>query len=118
MNITLLNQIKEKILQYPDTFNMAWWKLYGEGCNTTMCIAGHALCLINAPLNHWGFPACYATEALELTEEQANRLFYSSAWPMPYLKAYNRYALERDPRMAAKVAAKRIDHFIATNGQE
>jgi hypothetical protein len=117
----------------------------GELCGTTACIGGEALLaagakLIRHPLfihgmsflytsalrrRHPGLPVCggvdrvyperAAAKLLGLTYEEAARLFFQSQWPEKYCYAYED---ARGPRGRARVAARRIDHFITTAGRE
>lgn len=53
-----------------------------------------------------------ATEAqrlLDLTDTQAFKLFYFIAWPAQF---------QKKPSNNVEQALARIDHFIATNGEE
>jgi hypothetical protein len=59
-----------------------------------------------------------AMKLLDITKEQFVRLAHYHMWPEEFnpLKEY-RSDIEGTPEFAA-LAAKRIDHFIATNGEE
>lgn len=57
-----------------------------------------------------------AAEVLGLDEQQAGRLFYTGNWPERFYDEYYEFAPGSLGR--AKVAAERLDHFIATGGEE
>lgn len=128
MNIELLLQVKEKILQEPENFGMLDWfgvNSLGEQCGTAACIAGHT-CLLGGillgviypkvPSEFSAFaPHIYAKRLLQIKSPHADALFVSALWPAQFRDAYS---ATTDLRIAAKVAAKRIDHFIATEGRE
>ena len=101
-------------------------------CNTICCFAGWALALstpkeslnvefgddyiggffkINGKVS--GAPE--AEEALGITRDQGDRLFYEWEWPK---KFQTRYFKAKTARGKAKVGSDRIDHFIATKGKE
>lgn len=130
MNVELLKQVATKLrrMRHKKHFNMHEWAQQ-TSCGTAACIAGHTLMLQGAkPVKFvptWGsrgaltslfltkngkevFASEAATTALGLTAEQADRLFYAENWPHGFAKG------RTDP----KVAAARIDHFIATKGRE
>lgn len=138
MNVELLQQIKAHILADPDAFRMDTWS-----CGTAHCIAGWALILTNDPVVNpnaepWEQrtlcerdPGEKAAEILGISTEddgdedqddfyddttsEAKRLFHVNQWPDDF---ESRYELS-DSRIARAItAAERIDHFIATNGQE
>lgn len=131
-NVELLERIARRLsrIRHKRHFNMKDWARQTR-CGTAACIAGHVLLL------EGGQPANYAScvgnaramkvtnlfkmpsgsvetayngamQRLKLTAEEANRLFYSDAWPDGYSRGRS------DPI----VAAARIRHFIATEGKE
>lgn len=129
MNIKLLKKIITRLrrMRHPQHFNMDF---YGEknACGTTACIAGHALLLEGYRCTGWDTfvidsladpvnPATEAEERLDLTTNEADRLFYVGNWPKEFKAARNGRAAKHvynDP----KIAAARIEHFIATDGRE
>ena len=142
MNVELLEKVKKRILKQPKRLNMQYWGTAVEGCGfvlqippckTQACIAGETvlakrLVKIDKVNGGFLFPkgefriADKAAALLNLSNEQADRLFYTKSirynggcWPAQFDKAYKE-ALT--PLERAKVAAARIDHFIATNGAE
>jgi hypothetical protein len=55
-------------------------------------------------------------EALKLDEDQANRLFYEHKWPAQFKMNFKDAPWGSKAR--ARIAAKRITHFIKTKGTE
>lgn len=141
MNIKLLKKIRREILRRPKQFNMNYWFRYSpkeiSHCGTSACIAGWALTFgqkttkpIDAAkslesefgtafifqLGRWNANITkQAEELLELTELQAQKLFFHTEWPENFKKAYIH---GKTSTARAKAAAARIDHFIATEGME
>jgi hypothetical protein len=132
INKDLILLIKEQILKEPMQFMMHDYfavrlgplnRIYGFGiptnCGTAACIAGWAVVLGR------GFAtpkaakdSCYvdpkqdAMELLGLTEEQAEILFYTTAWPVDFqAKWIDAQTYEE----RAQIAADRIDHFLQEN---
>lgn len=120
MNTELLLKVKEQILQEPERFDMRNW-VWGDGCNTTGCIAGWAVAIgedrpLSMDLQFVKGLGCVVDRAqrlLDLSDPAKMRLFHSEAWPHHVAAAYN----NADQRVRAKIAAKRIDLFIASNGE-
>jgi len=126
MNIRLLRKIAELIVEKPKEFNMAYWHVNPEisacalselpkgkriSCETAHCIAGWAQALssdrqskINASDD--------AQRILKITPSQAKRLFYVDGWPEKFR------GKQDDWNPTPKQTAKRIEHFIQTEGQE
>lgn len=132
MNIQLLLQVKEQILKEPLQFRMENWfsdvsPFFIPNCGTTACIGGWAVAILKqitpreAALENGvtDFSRNAAARyALLLTEAQAERLFYRTSWPDRFRDDYLWARHNQDMTKAAQVAAERIDHFIATNGNE
>lgn len=126
MNIRLLKQIKAAILKEPKQFVMSdWFTKYMDwtipNCGTAACIGGWAIALANK-VNPEEAKEIFLREEnneqtpeklLKLTGEQEDKLFYHSNWPERFQFKSTDGALAR-----AKKAAKRIDHFIETEGAE
>lgn len=144
MNIERLRAVRATILAKPRNFGMDEWGRHDEKCGTVCCIGGYAA--LNArmvrqkKIRNWGISFeleltargrkvtreeddC-AGEAwlkpvyrvsLGLTVEESERLFLEENWPdkfkTPFEKSHN-------PRERARIAAKRITHFIRTKGAE
>ena len=68
-----------------------------------------------AAFDHHAYDEARFRVALNLTPEEADRLFEAEHWPQPF---YVDYAKARSPRARADVAAQRIDLFIRTRGRE
>jgi hypothetical protein len=141
VNIELLKKIKAHVLASPKSFRMDHWN-----CGTAMCIAGWACALTGQRwalsdddirvLVSDENPGTVAADALDIGPFQphmardrhaaATRLFFVNAWPEQFQGRYDRERYDEDgePREdvdyagLAQIAAERIDHFIATNGQE
>jgi len=139
MNTELLLKVKQKILDEPKQFIMAEWfakewnineqlsnlepQRVVPNCKTAACIAGWTLCIseqltpdiISRRKGEIFSPFLKARQELDISLEQADRLFYTNGWPhilnFKYSNAYT-------PEERANVAAERIDHFIKTNGEE
>lgn len=116
-----------------------------EPCGTARCIGGEALLAAGAKVRDTGswcgdfvatpeivskvpdgtmdteseyvvFNCAKAAQAvLELSLDQANRLFYVDMWPSQFSRRYN----EADTHeLRSQIAAERIDWFIDTNGTD
>jgi len=152
MNVELLNQVVKFHEEVPARFDMDdWYEALEPGrasdsllepapaCGIVGCIAGTAN-ILGGKLHHYTnydlnieiydepeegwFKGGQA--ALELTKEQAQRLFYhtstiagywnsKNSWPSNYSLAYLNATTQAE-RVAALKA--RVAHFIATDGQE
>lgn len=128
-NIALLRKVKAAILRYPDQFEMRGWfsdSLWIKGnwrepgrCGTAACIGGWAVHIAkklrklseteNILIATEEYAGELAREVLRLNSHDSRALFLAAKWP---LKFYFDYAKARTPKERAKVAAKRIDHFI------
>lgn len=121
MKIELLEKIKDRITVEPHRFDMGlYFSDDSNLCGTTACIAGWAIILAKPdaangdhdPLSLWEQEA--GREVLGISEVQASRLFYECSWP----KQFKLSGLTMYQASDAKIACARIDHFIATNGEE
>jgi hypothetical protein len=127
MNIKLLNQIKEAITNEPRQFVMENFFYVDEhipNCGTACCIAGWAIAIHNncnpvtahsiaaKKLNYYD---AQAEEILNIPIDLGRSLFYIERWPMQF---NYRWRFATDAVERAKIACDRIDHFIATNGEE
>ncbi len=142
MNVKLLRKVEKRILAEPRRFNMM---IFGEKLNkrtiealgkqapprgTVACIAGHVDWMTHPRL----FAASVAIDrfhrddsiekraAKELglgfdpsQDTNADRLFFDDEWPKKFQAAFSK---AKTPLQRAKVAVKRIEHFIKTNGKE
>ena len=92
-------------------------------CGTAACIGGWGITLaarMKKPLSantKFGELGLFnrANKAFEIEEEQGERLFLISCWPSSYRAQYDE---AKTPGAKAKIAAKRITHFIKTKGAE
>lgn len=125
MNLELLEQVKAAILAEPHLFNMDDFICRGS-CGTEACIAGWAVKLSDPATFQYaeGLSGTQYTNdlvlnaarsALQLRWDEAARLFWLISWP-PSFRSHDHEA--RSPQDHAQAAANRIDHFIATKGQE
>lgn len=135
MNTKLLKKVKQAILGRPRQFEMEYYfggslyigrkKALPSHCGTAACIAGWAahLSFGQKTLEQSRFVAQMdprhmshiGRDLLEINNEQGDRLFHLAHWPDNFKEQYRRAksALSR-----ARLSARRIDHFIATNGAE
>lgn len=114
MNKPLLLKVADAIEANPEHFDMS---LFTDDCDTTACIAGWAAFLSSRykrletfiAKNDYSI-ATRATEVLQLTDDQAFRLFYTEGWPVSRRVKYrNAPTLEAK----AKVATDYIRQFVA-----
>lgn len=89
-------------------------------CNTVGCIAGWTCILAGFKTQEslQGYGVQNKAEALlDIASWEAQKLFYVDSWPQPfkadYLSPKTKTAVQR-----ARIAAKRIDYFIKTNGED
>ena len=114
MNIDLLLKVKEQILKQPELFDMSRWFLPTE-CGTAACIAGWAWLLSGREEREFSGDRTRMVPQLDLTAEQERSLFHVCDWPRIFA---GHYKSARTPAYRARIGAERIDHFIATNGDE
>lgn len=134
INYKLLRRVREQILREPRQFFMDWWTTRdaravrlkkGEeipNCGTAACIAGWAVALSRgktpkqiARLEH--IPEIGRKE-LGISDAQAERLFDASPfgeWPGQFRDFWQ---TAKTPIQRARIAARRINHFIKTKGAE
>ena len=143
MNVRRLRAIRDNIRKYPEHFNMKSWFGRPDGgdiprrprlrgaCGTTACIAGWAVARFTPAIfgvGHWGghdIPET-AKELLGISDVEGSGLFYYESWPEPFRTQYHTAwrasptpsSRRRLMARCAKIAAQRIDHFIATKGAE
>lgn len=147
MNIDLLLKVKARILAAPSQFvmNISYANphtirdqrsLFGkapsddidrdtiENCGTAACIAGWAVAITRDanPKSMWDQyddlwdpVQSIAAAELGLEPRQCGNLFHISGWPRKFRERwYDATTLEH----RALIAADRIDHFIATGGED
>lgn len=143
MNVELLEQVKQAILAEPLQFQMGDWftdrlsrfsiltrKHYDmldaaretiPNCGTAACIAGHTLVVIYKmnPKEAKRIPLVHSVgaEARRLLDIKisSDTLFLLDCWPSELKQAY---ITAPTPEEQAQIAAKRIDLFIQTNGEQ
>jgi hypothetical protein len=141
MNVKLLRRIQKHILAEPRRLEMSMWVRKGKPeidsyqsdsgyvtypqCGTAACIGGWALIISKKTVNNnglntgnraaqlLGIPAMNGTDAEILSP--SDKLFHVSDWPAKYEQAYHH---AKSARGRARVAVRRIDHFIKTQGAE
>ena len=121
--ITLLRQVKRKILSKPKSFDMDIWARRDSRaeCGTVGCIAGWVLMLSRPGLQESVQDGSYspfrfswkekATRELRIEDGQAFSLFFEESWPTRYSSKFSK---ARSNKQRARVAANRIEHFIRT----
>lgn len=139
--VSILNKVKKHVLEEPKRLNMGdWGRTSGTdncvefpACRTQGCIAGWTIFLTKPKIwknmlegakssGHTEYldsnvhePSLLAKDILGLDSEQKTRLFYAEGWPQKFDIAYQK---TNTYKTRAAITAKRIDHFIATNGAE
>jgi len=122
MNVKLLRRIQKAISKEPEKYDQDAW------CGSECCLAGHAVILSgHAEISNDSCEGVmvrlsygkevhiqdFAAEELELTEDQSCKLF--DVWPREFREAYDGALTDKG---RARVAVRRIDHFIKTKGAE
>jgi hypothetical protein len=129
LNVRLLRRIQKHIMAEPKRYDQNVWikevdpnvDPYYPPCGTMACIAGWAQILSAQPGSRVIPSHLAASELLGLDVRSSTRLFDSvmdlvdDAWPRKFSKAYS---MAKTARGRAKVAVRRIDHFIKTKGAE
>lgn len=115
MNVRLLRRIAKVIQEKPTEFDMVNFTGY-TNCGTTHCIGGWAQ----------EFTGKHPMEALRITPEQGNRLFYVTnnnrepLWPKRFMGRKKKNLSMEDSwwKPTPRQAVARIEHFIKTQGKE
>jgi hypothetical protein len=132
MNVKLLRKVKKHILEEPKRFIMGDWVVRKEApghqvcdddgnyrpfakCGTAACIAGWTMLLSKVDPSTVDSYSAAASELLGIGNTFHNPLFYTDDWPLEYEAAYKN---AKTPAGRARVAARRIEHFIKTDGKE
>lgn len=110
MNIPLLRRIQRQIDKAPDKFAMDI-VCKETNCGTAYCIAGWAKVLSGITDSEDLRWSDGAEELLGIDHHSSRALFYTGNWPNQF------QAPDGTPELPA-LAIARIDHFIATNGEE
>lgn len=132
MNTKLLRRVERHILKEPKRYEQnavidvgtpnteSEFNRRYPACGTIACIGGWITVLTTKkPLKPGTHYLRFRKMArlLRVTEEQVIRLCeytWGTGWPEQFLKAYKK---AKTPRQKAKVAVRRIEHFIATKGE-
>jgi hypothetical protein len=142
MNVKLLRRIQKHILAEPKRFRMLDWiekqtatdptyiaddseRVSFPKCGTVACIGGWAVLLSKKKPSRTHYEGFRAAKLLGLNRPHGHldrvrstdseRLFFTEAWPIDFSMKFNR---AKTPEDRARIAAKRIDHFIKTKGAE
>lgn len=135
MNVERLKAIAERIVEKPESFYMEHWRIEddsytfrfpGQNCGTACCMAGHALDIAHeegrrtSPYPELGSGGWVdsAMYELDLTRSQSTKLFLLQFWPGEYFREYTAARRRNDWAGAACAGAKRLKHFIETDGKE
>lgn len=127
MNVKLLRKVQKFILEEPRRFNMSSWIVPLDDwlddrppCGTALCIAGAVYAIgKNLRLNRTSVVGdlveAFASDHLDLNQEESRRLFFAGNWPLRFNRMYY---YGRTPLDRAKVGVERIDYFIKTKGTD
>lgn len=134
-NIERLLRIRDQVLAEPAVFDMTDYVIVSD-CGTTLCFGARAaldagfITLRETPRPgarctfyeitpsgalHGSEMRDLAMAALSINEKQAKRLFHLEHWPSAFWTPFLRAKTTQD---RATIAAKRIEHFIRTEGAE
>ena len=102
--VELLRKVQQHLRDFPHEYNQ------NLICGTPCCIVGLAAHILGIPFTI--FDDC--VEEFFLTREQFARLFWASDWPKKFFKGRPHRVCD----IPASVAIDRLDHFIATDGEE
>ena len=130
MNTKLLRKIQNHILAEPKRLDMGIFIVRKENhrklevqllhdypkCGTVGCIAGWAVTLSTKEKVPYGKIQARAAALLDITEPQAERLFYETFWPAKFQEQLENS--DEQTRAHARATSARIDHFIKTKGVE
>ncbi len=113
MNIERLEFLEGFFRNYPHKCVMSTW-MKTSNCGTVGCICGWAQFFFPVPLFYHPFAA--GEETLSLTHEQAWKLFVVRYWPHQFQEEHRNQAWKGGP--FGEIVARRIRHFIDTEGRE
>lgn len=118
MNVKLLRKVKKHILEEPKRLMMGDWvtETKKSPCGTAACIGGWAVILSGKYRANMdaGDVQEEAKELLDVEGMESTRLFGPVWWPAKFRGG----CADDGEEITAKIAAKRIDHFIKTEGRE
>ena len=118
MDLEVLKDVRDRILKYPDNFDMADYLTYSSSCGTIGCIATTAVICKHLKthkttigLKLRGIAGGAGAKALGLGEDDNSwvYLFYEHNWPLKYK---NKYMTAKSSRGRARVAANLISSII------
>jgi len=141
VSIRRLRRVRDAIRANPELYDQDQTTCANKTCGTTACILGWANTLyrkvstarvVTAEESWWGYNArameicstaaraslARGTAVLDLTAEQAERLWFSDKWPDRYVWSSGHSVRGGNARERASTAAKRITHFIKTGGEK
>lgn len=134
MNIPLLKAVRDKIASEPHQFEMAHYftrfldckdahKIKIPDCGTACCIAGWALAIHkgkkpNVLKDDGASTGREAAGVLGIDHIGSECLFHESFWPSQFKSLNGIDFSYLTKKQQAKLAVKRINHFIRTNGEE
>lgn len=87
MNVELAKKVREMIRQHPERHDQCMWSSHwdlnpAKHCGTAACIAGWVAAVKGKTLNELGKQGIdvvdFAVEALEITHDQGNVMFYTT----------------------------------------
>lgn len=136
MNVKLLRKVQCAILKNPKRFDMGYWftnsrafflnaktikakKKRFENCGAAACIAGWA-CLLSKDTTNYNseyrdHTLVIARKLLDLTRDQANKLFFDGVWDNPFRSNFINASTKAEQ---AKIASAYIDKFISDYCEE
>ena len=109
MNVELLRKIAAVIQEKPAEFDMDSFNQKNHNCGTPHCLGGWAAVFSGSKT------LSGAQEALGIDDDQWALLCYPDQWPVDF---YDESSSIPWCDIAPADAAARIEHFIATEGQE
>lgn len=122
MNKELLKQVRDAILQNETRFDMCDFIDWPSSdlsdeelikdCKTTFCIAGWAVKLTQEKLDLLDFGHIGGRRALDLTDDEANKLFYHGSWPNEYYDRYYHALMVGAHSEQVKITIELIDEIL------
>lgn len=116
--VRILKKVRKAILEEPEAYDQGDLGPMRNGvhptCGSPACIIGWAIFFRFKEKEN--APDGYPDDQLYMTPQQVDRLFHKLDWPLKFREEFN--AVRHDQVKEAKVAAKRIQHFIKTDGRE
>jgi hypothetical protein len=132
--VRLLRRVARAIVKHPELYNQANGRSPSQRCGTAGCILGwvahfnpQALVRVRKSFprdSKYGQLFMKAATALGLNESKASALWHAENWPDKFVAKHVKYSrsplrwTKRAAGVIARNAAKRIEHFISTDGAE